>query len=900
MSRIFIFKLAIFGLSFFLSISVFSQRVKGKVYDANSGQPLLGVSVLVEGEGLGMNTSLSGSYSLRLKPGSYRLRASIVGYQTTVVPFRIGTSDLLLDIPLQNSASALDEVVVVGSRSTTARSSTETTAPIDAFTVEDLAATGQVDPAQMLNYVAPSFNSARQTVADGTDHVDPATLRGLGPDQVLVLMNGKRRHTSALVNVNGTIGRGSVGTDLNAIPTAAIERIEVLRDGAAAQYGSDAIAGIVNVVLRKETGRTYMNAHAGRTYADDGGTLQYGLYRGFKIGKGYLTIAGDLRYRQPTNRVGTYTAFVYRDANTGGLPTAENQKLDEALIQQRGFSRENNMLVGNSEMGNAGVVVNAGVPLSKSAEFYATGSYNYRQGTAAGFYRYPRQTTQVDLSIYPDGFLPKIQSTINDRSFLAGIQGVTGNNWRYDLSNTFGGNSFRFDVKNSLNASLGAQSPTEFYCGTIKFDQNTANFGLSKNFGEQIGLTSFNFALGGEYRYDRYQILAGDEASYINGNATNARTPKAAGAQVFPGFQLANEVNATRSVTAAYADLETDLTDWLLVSGAVRYENYSDFGQNIASKAAARIKFADWLSLRGSYSTGFRAPSMHQRYFNAISTVFVTTPQGLAPLQQGTFRNGGDVANAFGIPSLTAETSTNISFGITSRPVSNLSITADVYQMEIQNRIVLTGSFPKSNATVAKLLAALPDVNSAIFFTNAISTQTRGLDIIMSYNAKLGKNSLDLTLAGNFNETKIIGDVKTTDQLPAADFSNTLFNLEERGRIEQGQPRSKIMASAHYKIGLVGLQVRATRFGEVAAIFNGGDRSRDEFFSSKFITDASLSVRALKALTLTIGGNNLFDIYPDKIQNLLNSSDGRFIYSRNVTQFGFNGGYYYANLALNF
>ena len=890
-------------ISLFSSISI-AQRVRGRVFDASSGRPLLGASVTVENNSSGMNTSITGQYSLRIGTGTYRLRVSMVGYQTTILAFRIGTADLAMDVPLQASFDALGEVVVIGSRSTTSRSNTDTPAPIDTFTSDNLMATGQVEPTQMLNFVAPSFNSARQTVADGTDHIDPATLRGLGPDQVLVLVNGKRRHTTALVNVNGTVGRGSVGTDLNAIPTAAIERIEVLRDGAAAQYGSDAIAGIVNVVLKDEVGKTSLTAHAGKTYAGDGGTMQYGLYHGFKIGKtGHLSVAADYRFRQPTNRVGTYTGFVYRTATQDGKPDTENRTLDNALIQQNGFSRENNMAIGNSQVRNLGAVINLGLPITKATEFYLTANYNYRQGQAAGFYRYPNQTRQVDLTLYPNGFLPQIHSTINDKSVLMGVQGVSQSGWRYDFSNVYGGNSFRFDIKNSMNASLGANSPREFYAGMLAFNQNTTNLNLAKDFAEELGLQSFNVALGAEYRLDNYQIKAGEEASYSNNNPPNTPSAnlKAAGAQVFPGFQPANALNKTRSIYGGYLDIETDLSDWFLISAAARYENYSDFGRNIATKVAARIKFSEALALRGNFSNGFRAPSMHQRYFNAISTVFVNSPTGLVPLQQGTFNNESDVAQAFGIPSLKAETSRSYSVGITARPTNSLNITVDAYEIDIQNRIVLTGSFPKSTPAIGRLLTAFPDVNSAVFFSNAINTRTRGLDVIVAYGTRFNKTaSLDLTAAANFNQTKIIGDVQTTDKLPATDFANVLFNREERGRIELGQPQNKIMVSGTLKIGVVGLMVRATRFGQVAALFNGTDLARDEYFSPKTLTDVSLMFKPIKAITLTVGANNVMDVYPDKIQNPLNTSDGRFVYSRNATQFGFNGGYYFVNLAANF
>ncbi|MBA2250422.1 MAG: TonB-dependent receptor [Chitinophagaceae bacterium] len=799
------------------------------------------------------------------------------------------------DVQLERGAD-LEAVTVVGSRSTVVRSNVQTAVPVDVINSRDLAATGQVEPTQMLNFVAPSFNSSRQTIADGTDHIDPATLRGLGPDQVLVLVNGKRQHNAALINVNGTIGRGTVGTDLNAIPPSSIEKIEVLRDGAAAQYGSDAIAGVINIVLKKSVNKTTITGYTGAQYKGDGFVYNGGINHGFKLGKqGYLNMSLDYRHRDPANRAGYYNGTVY----------TSNVAQDEVLIAQRGFSRYNNDQIGQSKLLNTGVVLNGGVPLNpaNTTKLYFTGSYNYRRGDAEGFYRYPKQTNQVISQLYPDGFLPQIESTIQDKSVIVGVQGKTHSDWNWDVSNTYGGNSFKFDINNTNNASqyaLGANAPTSFYAGTIKFNQNTFDAGLSKDFGKKVNLQSFNVAFGAEYRLDNYQILAGEEASYKN-YAPPPTSTKVGGAQVFPGFQPSNAVNENRNVGAAYIDLESDITNKLLVNVAGRYEYYSDFGSNVAGKLALRYKLTDFVSLRGAISNGFRAPSIHQRFFSAISTVFVNTPQGFVPLQQGTFRNNSDIAAAFGIPSLKAEKSINYSAGITSKPAKNVSITIDAYQIEIRDRIVLTGNFTKSNPTVAQILANYPDVNSAIFFTNAVNTRTQGVDIVTSADLKVPKGNLNITLAGNLNKTKLFGNIQTTSKLPADSLNtNTLFNIQEKGRIEQNQPRDKFTLALNYRVGKFNFIVRDTRFGKIATIFNGTDRTRDEHFSPKYVTDVALSFKPKEFMQITIGANNIADVYPDKLKNPLNSSSGVFVYSREATQFGFNGGFYYASLTFNF
>ncbi|GAA4402430.1 TonB-dependent receptor [Nibrella viscosa] len=911
--------------------AVLAQSVRGRVTDVTTGANLPGVSIVVVGTTTGTTTNGQGEYTLRLDPGSYTLRVSFIGYQTETVPVQVtaGTT-ATVNVSLRESLASLNEVVVVGSRSTQSRTSTETVAPVDVIQSRDLQATGQVDLTQQINFVAPSFNSSRQTIADGTDHIDPATIRGLGPDQVLVLLNGKRRHNQALININGTIGRGSVGTDLNAIPATAIERIEVLRDGAASQYGSDAIAGVINLRLKERPGTT-VNAQLGQQYAGDGRVAQVGVNHGFKIGnEGFLSLTGEFRHRGATNRVGDYTGPVYVNWNVGRATgetdaayVARRRTLydqDQALIRQNNFNLSNNMQIGNSQVDNIGFFLNSRIPISAKAGFYASGGINYRKGKAAGFYRYPFQTAQVIAPLYPNGFLPNIESTINDQSLLVGVNGES-NGWRWDISNVFGGNSFRFDVTNSNNASQfaqGASAQTSFYAGTLSFYQNTADASVAKDFGSQIGLKSFNVAFGATYRYDMYRIKAGEEASYRN-FAPDAIPSRIGGSQVFPGYQPANAVNANRNVAGAYVDIETDINENLLLNTAGRYENYSDFGGNFAGKLAARYKFTDAFSVRGTISNGFRAPSLHQRHFSAVSTVFVSTGQSVEPRQTGTFRNDSPIAQAFGVPSLTAERSVNYSVGITSRPVSNMSITIDAYQIDIRDRIIYSNQFSRGTSgaglIVANILngAGQQDVNAAQFFSNAVNTRTRGIDVVIATSPRLNRGTLDLTLAANVNETRIVGAIQRPTNLPSdAVFGNFLFNRQDSARLTSAQPRSKISLNMNYRLNKFGAVLRFTRFGEVLTL-DPANPLLDERFSPKLVTDFNVSYRILPTVNLTLGANNILDVYPDKLSKNLyptperfgaavldNSSFGRFVYSRAATQFGFNGGYYFLNVSASF
>jgi iron complex outermembrane recepter protein len=880
---------------FFVTINIMAQTstLRGSVKDAN-GLPMAGASIILEGTKRGTVSDASGNYEIKVAPGNYTLVISYVGVVTQRKQVTVTAGSLSENnFEMQNSGD-LNRVIVVGSRSSVARSRTQTPVPVDVITNRELNLTGQVELTQMINFVAPSYNSSRQTVADGTDHIDPATIRGLGPDQTLVLVNGKRRYNTALLNVNGTVGRGSVGTDLNAIPAAAIDRVEVLRDGASSQYGSDAIAGVINIVLKKNATGTTLYGHLGKQYEGDGGVQQIGINKGMTLGKkgGYFNISGDIRHRDPTNRSGDYTGTVY----------TTNVPLDEQLITQGGFSRKNNMHIGNSEVSNYGVLVNMGYPFKKNLQFLLTAGYNYRDGKAAGFYRYPKQTSQVIAELYPDGFLPEINSIIRDKYITAGFEGKLGSNWNWDISQAIGGNSFRFDVTNSNNASqyaLKEAAPTEFYAGKLLFSQSTTNLNFSRDFGGQVGLKTFNLAGGAEYRRDNYAIEAGEETSYLNYAPSSGRV---GGAQVFPGFQPSNVVDAKRDVFGAYVDIETDITDKLLLNGAGRYEHYDDYGSSFAGKFAFRYQLLSKLAIRGAVSNGFRAPSMHQRYFSAISTVFIQTSSGLQPFQQGTFRNNSLVAQAFGIPSLDAETSTNYSIGLTSKLAQNkLSITVDGYLIDIDNRIVLSSSFRRFGApespAVDNILSQYPelnDVSAVIFFTNAIDTRTEGIDAVISFTDKLGNGQFAIIAAANFNKTSVQGEARVST-ITDPTLQARLFARDEKGRVEEAQPRHKISVNFNYKIGKLTFNVRGTHFGKVATR-DPGTPTLDEFFSPKTVTDASMSYKFANFANITIGANNIGNTYPDKLKNFANTGEGRFIYSRNATQFGFNGGYYYTSL----
>ncbi len=911
--------------------------VKGKVTDAD-GLPVAGASILIEGTQKGTVTNGAGEYNFSIAPGTYTLLISYVGTDTRRKEIAVTANGVT-----ENNFSLVNmrelAIVTVGSRSTTSRTRIQTPVPVDVIQISQVVNDiGQVELSQILNFIAPSFQSARQTIADGTDHVDPAQLRGLGTDQVLVLINGKRRHQSALVNVNGTVNRGSVGTDMSAIPATAIERIEILRDGAAAQYGSDAIAGVINIVLKKKTGileagisyGQYITSYeknyalyklANKTddpsvKARDGENFQASLGYGFKLNKSSLVLTGEYINRKSTNRTGTYTGAVY--------PNVNGVNRDDSIMQARGMTRNNfDMLIGNSEMKGGNLIYNFLSPLSNKTELYSFGGYGKKSGTSAGFYRYPsgipgnaRIYAPQVFALYPNGFLPKINSDVTDAAATIGLR-TKFNLWNADFSYTYGKNKFDFTIDNSVNYSqffLVGNNQTSFEAGGLSFSQNVFNADVSRKYDVLKGL---NVALGAELRLENFELKQGEEASFKNYNPAAGAS---AGAQVFSGFIKSSDNN--RTATSVYLDLEQDFTKDFLVTGALRFENYSDFGSTLNYKLASRYKFGDILNIRGSITSGFRAPSMQQRFYEKTNTLFVSQGGTLVPIQAGTFPNDSKPAEILGIPKLKQETSNSLSIGLAAKPFKGLEVTIDAYRIDIDNRIVLTNNF--NGGTNAQLQSQLDaaGASTANFFTNAIDTRAKGLETVISYSTKLArKHSFKVTLASIFidNEVKKGADGKpiihaSTVLINSGQLGN-YYNREDQSRIEVANPKNKLSLTLNYKVSKFGAMLRFVNFGKVEyldpsinplnpgafpmnAFNNNARETLDQEFSSKLVTDLSLSYQIKKELSITVGSNNLFDVYQDRHTHSGNMSLGRFVYSRRVQQQGFNGAYYFARLKL--
>lgn len=913
-----------------LSWSQGGGRVTGLVSDA-AGLPLAGASVQAQGSSRGVVTENDGRYSLQLPAGNHTLIISFVGYTRNQVSVTVTDGGNTEQNITLTSSGELSNVTIVGSRNA-ARTRIETPVPVDVIPIAQVInEIGQVELNQIMNFIAPSYQSARQTISDGTDHMDPAQLRGLGTDQILVLINGKRRHQSALVNVNGTVNRGQVSTDMNAIPANAIERIEVLRDGAAAQYGSDAIAGVINIVLKRKTGIIDANLTVGqyntrydKNYAlfkaqnktddpsvrvRDGETVQGSLSYGINVGKGFLALTGEYTSRGRTNRGGTYTGAVF--------PNVNGQNRDDSIMGARGLSRDDfDMWIGASQVKGGGAFYNFGLPVGKNAELYAFGGYTHRKGSSAGFYRYPSgipgaatQYAPQVVAIYPNGFLPEIASTMTDFSTSVGIR-TKIREWNMDFSNTYGSNQFLVDINNSANYTQFVRpgnTQTSFDAGGLRFKQNTINLDFTRNFPVLEGL---NVAAGAEYRIDAFGIEDGEEASYQNFDTASRA---AGGAQVFPGFRnFLGEQFKSRNAKAVYLDLEQDLTEKLLLTGALRFENYSDFGSTFNYKFSGRYKFSDALNLRASTSTGFRAPSLQQRYYAKTNTLFVSQGGQTVPVESGTFTNDSEAAGILGIPTLKQETSRNYSVGITARPLRSLEVTIDAYQINIKDRIVLTNNFTGGNNPALQEQLRAAGANTANFFTNAIDMSARGLEAVISHNLSRGKHSLRTIFAMTFidNEVKKGADgkpiIKASPILVNSGQLGNYFNREDQSRIEVANPQDKISIMFSYKYSRFGAMLRAVRFGKVEYLdpgtapalntFTGNTETLDQTFDAQTVTDLSLSYQFKPWIGLTLGVNNLFDVYPDRNAHSSNMSLGRFVYSRRVQQMGFSGAYYFARL----
>lgn len=759
-------------------------------------------------------------------------------------------------------AVSLETVVVTTGTHAFDRTEATSLSPIDVLTPADLTGTGAPNLASALRVLLPSFNFPQPSVTDATDAIQPAQLRGLAPDQTLVLINGKRQHTTAIVNVNGSLGRGSSPVDINAIPVNAIDHIEVLRDGAAAQYGSDAIAGVINIILKGGSKHGGASVTGGQYSKGDGSTWQGGADGGFALGtKGWVHLSVNAMHQDPTNRAGP-------DNRYPGDPTFGQVTFHYGLplIKARQGA------------------INLQYDLTPHAQIYAFSLFNKRDVSAGGFFRSLSSYSgshPAAVAVYPNGFLPTENSAIRDDSEVLGLRGKVAG-WNYDLSANTGGNHWKLNTSNTFNYSLGSASPTGFYIGTLTNRQNLYNADFNKEFSPSLLQNPLVVAWGLEYRHENFEIKPGNAASYAG-----------AGAQVFPGYQPDDAGSYSRNSHAVYIDLENDLTKKLSAGLAVRNEHYSDFGGTTSAKLSGRYAFNSTVALRGTVSNGFRAPSLQQEYYSSTAINFVADGSGnLIPYTIRTFPVDNAAAQALGARPLKAEKSRNYSFGLVLTPMSGLYTTLDVYQIDIDHRIVLSGNLVGTAVQNYLTSVGIPFVSGGRFFTNAVDTRTRGADLVSTYPMELQNSSLKLTAGMNYNKTDIRSIAENPPQLGLVGLTLPIIDRAEQGRITKGSPRTKAFLAADWSVGNWSIHGQVTRYGQFTTL--GTTASSDQTYGARFVLDASANYN-WKDWTFTLGANDLNNAYPEK-SNSANNYHGILPYTGS-SPFGFSGAYYYGTIA---
>ncbi|MEZ0483767.1 TonB-dependent receptor [Fibrella aquatica] len=849
--------------------SVFAQyAIKGTVKD-DKQEPLIGVTVVIVGTTNGVSTDVSGNYSLKVADGAYKVSYSFVGFGTVTKDVKVSGNEVVMDVQMEPSSAVLSEVVVVGSRASQ-RSVVDSPLPVDILSAADLRTTGQPTFDKSLQYRVPSFNTVNTPVNDATTLLDPWELRNMGPSRTLILINGKRKNLSSLLYVQFSPGRGETGVDISAIPQQAIKRVEILRDGASAQYGSDAIAGVMNIILKDKFEYTSLNVNTGITSKGDGGMYNVALNGGSNLSnKGFVNYTVDLM--QQNNAVRSGIVDVPTEVATFGGSPAQDALITTYL---KDYPTANNVN-GTGETTAAKFLINAGVSLGNKTDLYANAAMVVKRVSSLANYRpaYWRQDrgllhsvtdnggknyltqatlafpTEDNVNLYRGyiGYQPTFEGNLLDYNATVGIKGEA-NGWRHDVSLTTGYNDQTYTVENTVNRTLGKSSPTRFKPGGYQFGHLVGNIDVSKQLTEK-----FSLALGMEGRTEKYTILAGDDASY-----------EGEGANSFPGINQLNAGTNQRFNIGAYVDLSYDLTKDFLVNGTFRTENYSDFGAANVWKLSTRYKLADdKIILRGSASTGFRAPTLHQIYAQSVQAAFVGGTIQLS----GLFNNRSAQARLLGIPALKPEKSMNYTAGIALNPSRNFSVTLDYYSINVSDRIVYSSSIRSSDptSTLGGILSQA-GVSTIQFFINGIETNTSGLDYVVAYrNLILGSGKLGFSLAGNFVlNNEIVGLPADPPAIKAA--GSSILNTQIKSLLTESRPNYKSILGVEYSVGKLNLNLYNTLFGSTSFqdLDNGGSAMENikATFTPAVVSDLSVGYAFTDKISATVNVNNLFNVLP--------------------------------------
>ena len=856
-----LFKILLFSFLFVLPLTMLGQTIKGKVTDS-TGEGLPYMNVIEKGTSNGVTTDDNGEFSISVKSLPTTLVVSSMGFKTKNI--KVAQPSYLTIVVTEDNA--LDEVVVTGNR-TKPRTILDSPVPIDNINVAELTKSGKPTLDRMLTFKVPSFNSQNQAISDATAHYDPADLRGLGPSRTLVLVNGKRKNQSAQVYLNRTPGKGEVGVDLKSIPTAAIERVEVLRDGASAIYGSDAIAGVLNIILKKDVDYSTFTSKAGITSEKDGFNFSTDFNTAFSFGDGgFVNVTLGFYKQATTNRAGNVS-------DVGGTPR------DIAWLAANPTA---GMTVGQPEMEKKDFFVNMEHPIGENSTLYSFHGLTTRNGQSFAYYRAPYWRNDVANAnfITKDpadfiGYQPTFETKINDHINSVGIRFPLAEGWNADASVTYGSNDVNVNVNNSVNRDYLADhgtSPRSFNPGGYRFTNVVYNFDVNTQLSDAVGL-----AFGSELKQESFKAIEGNPLSYYG-----------AGSDSFAGIKPAEAGVWHRNNFALYSQLEYDASDKLLLGAAGRYENYSDAGTNFSWKVNGRYKLGSNGALRGSYSTGFRAPTLHQSHITLSQYIIVAG--SAEPLLQGTLANDNPAVQALGVPSLTHEISKNISAGLTYKFNRNFSGSIDFYQIKVDDRVLFSSQIGSdSDASTTNPVEQILKDNNVVavqVFINAGDTKTTGADFVLNYrNIEVGESGkLHTSLAANFNKTTIdaINTPKTI-----ADAGYNIFDRQEQGLITNSRPKSKIILGLNYVSDKWDVSFNNTRFGEViiTAPESGGT---DQSLSSKIATDLGFGYRLTDKITFNANINNIFDVYPDETLTSTNTSQAgsRFKYSSEVQQLG--------------
>ena len=775
-----------------------------------------------------------------------------------------------------NNPKELSAVIVTGTRSDNRTESSSLT-PIDVVSAKVLQQTGTSELSTSLARIIPSLSFPRPSAADTADSQRPAQLRGLSPDEVLVLVDGKRWHPGAIILTNGVLGRGSQAVDLNTIPMAAIDHIEVLRDGASAQYGSDAIAGVINVVLKKGARGGDIELRGGQYSAGDGRNWQGSANFGIPLGndKGWLRFTLQDGHQDITNRAGV------------------DRRRPQDGVRQR---------FGDPEVRDRNVFFNSQYELTPNAQFYAFGHYGNRDSTSTAFFR-SVDNSNAAPSIYPGGYLPLENADSTDQALVFGLRGKTDGGWRWDVSGNYGGNRVSYRTRNSVNRAFlndFGYSPARFHDGILQAKQQAFDIDIAKEMSPNWLPNPVPVAFGTEYLRQSYQITAGDPASYYTGSSGIS-----GGAQGFGGYQPVNAGAHARHNVAEYLSLETNLTDRLGTSLAVRHEDYSDFGTTTSGSLAGRFDFTNRFAIRASASTGFRAPSLAQQYYSYTSSLYYGPGNSLGLpadiYNTGLVASTSPIGQLLGGQPLKPEKSRNYTAGLVWNPVDALNLSLDIYQIDLRDRITLSSNLATTSTAVRDYVTAngISNTNTSgiAYFTNAVGTRTRGIDFVGSYLFDLATaGTLQTTLSYNYNKNKVT-DIKANPAILDS-LGLNLKRIDRRdqyGLLADTTPRSKLILNGLYNVGNWSVNGTLTRYGKFTA-FNSSAPKRDERFGSKWLLDLALNYN-VDSWTFSLGADNVLNTYPDKASaDLNNDNNGTFPYSV-FSPFGFNGAYVYGKVA---